>query len=68
MVKPSGGLGGAAEYGMAEGLRLIPTKWAELGDISIELEEVGSQVTLLGTHLMDAPCNELPKAHEWMGR
>lgn len=53
---------------MAEGLRLIPTKWAELGDISIELEEVGSQVTLLGTHLMDAPCNELPKAHEWMGR
>ena len=45
---------------MAERFRLISTERAERGVVSIKLGGVGSQVTFLRAHLVDAACHKLP--------
>ena len=42
---------------MAERLGLVPTKGAEHGVVNIKPGAVGSQVTFLRAHLMDATCH-----------
>ena len=53
---------------MAERLRLVPTKGAERGVVSINPGGVGSQVTFLRAHLMDAACHKFSWAHERIWR
>ena len=45
---------------MAERLGLVPTERAERGVVSIKPGGVGSQVTFLRAHLVDAACHKLP--------
>ena len=45
---------------MAERLRLVSTKGAERGVVSIKPGGVGSQVAFLGAYLVDAACHKLP--------
>ena len=45
---------------MAERLGLVSTDRAERGVVSIKPGGVGSQVTFLGAHLVDAACHKLP--------
>ena len=45
---------------MAERLGLVPTKGAERGVVSIKPGGVGSHVTFLRVHLIDAACHKLP--------
>ena len=51
---------------MAERLRLVPSKGAERGFVSIKPDVVGGQVTFLRAHLMDTARHKLPFAHEWV--
>ena len=45
---------------MTERLGLVTTEGAERGVVSIKPEGVGSQVTFLRAHLMNAACHKLP--------
>ena len=45
---------------MAERLGHVSRERAERGDMSIRPGGVGSQVTFLRAHLMDAACHKLP--------
>ena len=45
---------------MAEHLGLVSTERAERGVVSIKPGGVGSQVTFLRAHLVDAACHKFP--------
>ena len=45
---------------MAERLGLVSTERAERGVVSIKSGGVGSEVTFLRAHLVDAACHKLP--------
>ena len=64
MAKPGGGLGRAAEDGVAECLFFVSAQGAELGGRSVEPGGMRSQVALLGPHLMDTASHELTQPHE----
>ena len=49
---------------MAERHKLIPTMGAERGVVTIKPGGVGSQVALLGAHLVDAARHKLSQTHE----
>ena len=68
MAKPGGGLGRAAEDGVAERLLFVSAQGAELRGRCIEPGGMRGQVALLGPHLMDAASHELPQPNEWVRR
>ena len=66
VAKPGGGLGRAAEDGVAERLLFVSAQGAELRGRSIEPGGMRGQVALLGPHLMDVASHELTQPHERM--
>ena len=66
MAKQGGGLGRAAEDGVAERPLFVSAQGAEPRGRSIEPGGMRGQVALLGPHLMDAASHELTQPHERM--
>ena len=64
VAEPGGGLGRAAEDGVAERLFFVSAQGAELRGRSVEPGWMRGQVALLGPHLMDAASHELTQPHE----